>query len=154
MITERIYEKSDVVVFWKVKDEYGAFANFWRCDLVFDGMTTVSSESIYQAMKFPAGSHERHAVLSAKSAYDAKQIAKTFGQPKNWREQSIEAMRQTLRIKVKQAPLFFMLLKKSGNKPIVEKSGFDAFWGAKEVGEQLVGCNALGRLLMELRGEI
>lgn len=40
------------------------------------------------------------------------------------------------------------------DRPIVEQSRKDDYWGAKvidEVGETLVGQNILGRLLMELR---
>jgi len=40
----------------------------------------------------------------------------------------------------------------TGDRPIVEESRRDDFWGAKPVDEcTLVGMNVLGRLLMELR---
>lgn len=52
---------------------------------------------------------------------------------------------------------FGALLLTSGDLPIVEESHRDVFWGArpsKETPGLLVGHNALGRLLMELRGRL
>jgi tetratricopeptide (TPR) repeat protein len=50
---------------------------------------------------------------------------------------------------------FAELLLQTVDQPIVEDSRKDAFWGANPVGhEMLVGVNALGRLLMELRAEL
>ena len=44
------------------------------------------------------------------------------------------------------------LLESTGDRPIVEESRRDDFWGAKPTGDHLlVGMNILGRLLMELR---
>lgn len=50
---------------------------------------------------------------------------------------------------------FSRLLLATRDKPIVEQSAKDDFWGAKVVGDStLTGMNVLGRLLMELREEI
>ena len=49
---------------------------------------------------------------------------------------------------------FGAVLENTENKDIVEESAKDSFWGAKKDVENsniLVGTNALGRLLMELR---
>jgi type I restriction enzyme S subunit len=45
---------------------------------------------------------------------------------------------------------------RTGERPIVEESRKDDFWGAKVVdnGDTLVGINVLGRLLMELREQV
>ena len=65
-------------------------------------------------------------------------------------------MRWCLRVKLAQHwQNFGNLLLSTGNKPIVEESRKDDFWGAKIRDDQtLVGRNALGRLLMELREEL
>ena len=64
-------------------------------------------------------------------------------------------MRWTLRAKLLHNwRMFSSLLLRTGDKPIVEISYRDPFWGAKPQGEYLVGTNALGRLLMELREEL
>ena len=50
---------------------------------------------------------------------------------------------------------FSKLLIETGDRPIVEDSRKDDFWGAKPVDEQaLDGRNVLGRLLMELREKV
>ena len=48
-----------------------------------------------------------------------------------------------------------ILLLETGNRPIVEDSRKDDYWGAKTVGDEgLSGQNVLGRLLMELREKL
>ena len=64
-----------------------------------------------------------------------------------------KVMRWCLRVKLAQIwDEFSRLLLATGDRPIVEESRKDEFWGAKVVNtDTLVGVNALGRLLMELR---
>ncbi len=66
-------------------------------------------------------------------------------------------MRWCLRVKLAQNHLKFGLLLEATNPlPIVELSVKDSFWGAepnKSQKDHLVGVNALGRLIMELREE-
>ena len=65
-------------------------------------------------------------------------------------------MRWCLKVKLAQNFLKFGLLLETTNpKPIVEISNKDEFWGAKKEknSDLVVGINALGRLLMELRAE-
>ena len=65
-------------------------------------------------------------------------------------------MRWSLRVKLAQNQTTFgQLLLATGNKPIVEESAKDQFWGAKvQNGDALMGVNVLGRLLMELREQL
>jgi len=65
-------------------------------------------------------------------------------------------MRWCIRVKLVQNwRRFSSLLLATGNRPIVEKSWKDSFWGAKPLEDgRLVGRNVLGRLLMELREEL
>jgi hypothetical protein len=62
-------------------------------------------------------------------------------------------MRWCLRVKLAENwSRFGSLLLATEDKPIVEESTRDAFWAAKPTTPgELVGVNALGRLLMELR---
>jgi type I restriction enzyme S subunit len=49
---------------------------------------------------------------------------------------------------------FGRVLERTGERPIVEESTKDAFWGARPNEDGLlVGMNVLGRLLMELRDQ-
>ncbi len=74
----------------------------------------------------------------------------------DWDQVRVNIMRWCLRVKLAQNwNTFSKLLLDTGEKPIVEQSRKDDFWGAKPVDNQtLVGRNVLGRLLMELREEI
>jgi type I restriction enzyme S subunit len=65
-------------------------------------------------------------------------------------------MRWVLRLKLSMHwTQFSELLLSTGDKPIVEDSRKDDFWGAVPVDNTtLVGMNVLGRLLMELREEV
>ena len=67
-------------------------------------------------------------------------------------------MRWCLRVKLAQNYAEFgRLLLATRDRPIVEQSRKDDYWGAKladESGETLVGQNVLGRLLMELREKL
>jgi ADP-ribose binding protein with NADAR domain len=74
----------------------------------------------------------------------------------DWDQVRVPIMRWCLRVKLAQNWVAFSeLLLATGRRPIVEESHRHNFWGAKPVDDdQLVGRNALGRLLMELRDEI
>lgn len=67
----------------------------------------------------------------------------------------VKIMRWSLEVKLSQNwEKFGELLRKTGDKQIVEYSTKDHFWCASECGKgQLGGTNALGRLLMDLRNK-
>ena len=74
----------------------------------------------------------------------------------DWEHIRVRVMRWSLRVKLAQNQTTFgQLLLATGNKPIVEESAKDQFWGAKvQNGDALMGVNVLGRLLMELREQL
>ena len=74
----------------------------------------------------------------------------------DWEDVKVDIMRWCLKIKLAQNFLKFgLLLESTNSKPIVEVSNKDEFWGAKKEknSDNIIGINALGRLLMELRAE-
>lgn len=87
--------------------------------------------------------------------------AKMVGKPHrinsrpDWDYTRIKIMRWCLRVKLAQNFIEFgKLLESTFDKPIVEDSNKDDFWGAIRDNQNeniLKGTNALGRLLMELR---
>lgn len=89
----------------------------------------------------------------------AKMAAKKGGRRaqsrKDWDSVRVEIMRWCLQMKLDQHfGRFYNSLRKSGDRPIVERSRRDRFWGAVlEEDGVLRGKNQLGRLLMELRDE-
>ena len=85
----------------------------------------------------------------------AKMVGKPFRDDfrPDWDTSSTKIMRWCLRVKLAQNfERFSSLLLATGDRPIVEQSRKDDFWGAKpESPSRLIGANVLGRLLMELR---
>ena len=71
----------------------------------------------------------------------------------DWDAVRVKIMRWCLQVKLAQNwDKFGELLLETEDMPIVEHSRRDDFWGAKPIdSETLIGTNALGRLLMELR---
>ena len=71
----------------------------------------------------------------------------------DWNQVRAKIMRWCLRVKLAQNYTEFgRLLLATRDRPIVEQSNKDEYWGAKVVGaDVLIGENVLGRLLMELR---
>ena len=89
---------------------------------------------------------------------DAKKTAyqKSAIRP-DWDEVKVDAMRLTLAAKLLQHPKKFReALTETGTWPIVEMSTRDEFWGAKPKRSNtiLVGTNALGKLLTQLREQL
>ena len=76
----------------------------------------------------------------------------------DWDEVRYKVMRWCLRVKLAQNYAEFgRLLLATRDRPIVEQSRKDDYWGAKladEAGDTLIGQNVLGRLLMELREKL
>jgi hypothetical protein len=88
----------------------------------------------------------------------AKMKSKKYrdGTRADWDNIRVRVMRWCLRVKLAEnLTTFGQLLLSTGDKPIVEHSAKDQFWGAKaQDGEALTGVNVLGRLLMELREQL
>ncbi|MCZ2845248.1 MAG: NADAR family protein [Candidatus Bathyarchaeota archaeon] len=72
------------------------------------------------------------------------------------KQKIIQIMRWCLKVKLFQNRYKFSeLLLETGDNEIVEESKKDDFWGAIPSDKNLlVGINALGRLLTELRGDL
>lgn len=123
-----------------------------------EGVRILSSEALYQAMRYSNNPDYQREIISQRSPMTAKMISKKYrpSTREDWEEVKIIIMRWCLRVKLIQNwNNFGGLLLNTSNKQIVEESVKDDFWGAKPSDiNLLVGTNALGRLLMELREEL
>lgn len=147
------------MVFKKTKDIYGGLSNMASGYLIYiNGEKILSSEALYQAMRYPNNPEIQHEILKQKSPMTAKMISKKYRQlsRSDWNEVRITIMRWCLRIKlINNWDKFNNLLISTNGKEIVEESHKDDFWGAIPSDKNLlVGTNALGRLLMELRRDL
>jgi ribA/ribD-fused uncharacterized protein len=154
----RTYERLESVVFLRTRDEFGGLSNMASgYDLSVNGVHILTSEALYQACRFPHLPTVQRLILDQSSPMAAKMKSKPYRPEsrRDWDEVRLKVMRWCLRVKLTQHwTKFSELLLVSGDRPIVEESRRDDFWGAKPVGKSLVGTNALGRLLMELRSEV
>ena len=123
-----------------------------------NGIHILTSEALYQACRFPHLADVQRLIIGQKSPMTAKMKSKVYRHQSrpDWNRVRVRIMRWCLRVKLAQNwNSFSKLLLQTGDRPIVEQSRRDDFWGARPVGEQtLVGMNVLGWLLMELRESI
>lgn len=149
-LSPRRYRRSEVAAFCRVRDDWGQFSNFARCELTVDGRTWRSSEALYQALRFPGLPELQRRIFQAPDPFAVKQIAKEHyaSSRDDWMAGArLSAMAWTLGVKARQWAPFSRQLLASVGQPIVEVSRIDGFWGARPDAEILFGVNALGQLL-------
>jgi N-glycosidase YbiA len=156
---ERKYKRGEVITFNKTKEEFGGLSNMASGYPIFiNGIKILSSEALYQACRYPLNEKAQFEIISQKSPMTAKMKSKKYLKEtrNDWDDVRMQIMRWVLRVKLFQNwEKFYVLLSSTGFLPIVEESKRDDFWGAKASDKQLlIGVNALGRLLMELRDEM
>ncbi|NLM00402.1 MAG: NADAR family protein [Treponema sp.] len=140
------------------KELYGGLSNMASgFPLKVNGVEILTSEALYQACRFPHLPEVQEKIIKEKSPMSAKMVSKPhrINSRPDWDDVRIKIMRWCLRVKLAQNFFEFgKLLESTFDKPIVEDSSKDDFWGAirdKQDENILIGTNALGRLLMELR---
>lgn len=152
----RTYDRRESVVFLKTHDAFGGLSNMaGGYQLRVNGLRILTSEALYQACRFPHRPEIQRLIIAQSSPMTAKMKSKPYRHDSrpDWDHVRVKVMRWCLRVKLAQNwEKFSKLLLQTGDRPIVEQSRKDDFWGAKPVDEHtLVGMNVLGRLLMELR---
>lgn len=155
----RTYNPAESVVFLKTNERFGGLSNMAPgFPLVVNGVRIRTSEALYQACRFPSRPDVQRQIIDAPSPMTAKMRSKPFrGDTRpDWDAVRVKIMRWCLRVKLAQNwREFGRLLLATGDRPIVEQSRKDDFWGAKVAEDgALVGMNVLGRLLMELREQL
>ncbi|MCQ2012341.1 NADAR family protein [Clostridium butyricum] len=152
----RTYIKEECIVFKKTHEEFGGLSNMASgYNIKINNINILTSEALYQSCRYPHLSKVQKLIISERSPMTAKMVSKKYTKEtrSDWNEVRINVMRWVLRVKlINNFDTFGDLLRKTGEKNIVEESRKDDFWGAKLQSDgTLVGENVLGRLLMELR---
>jgi len=155
----RTYHRKESVVFLKTHEPFGGLSNMaGGFPLKVNDHLIRTSEALYQGCRFPHRPDVQKLILDQASPMAAKMKSKSYRHDSrpDWEQVRVDIMRWCLRVKLVQNwEKFSQLLLETGNRPIVEQSRRDGFWGAKPVDDQtLVGRNVLGCLLMELREEV
>ncbi len=151
----RVYKIADVISFRKTSEPFGGLSNMAAgFSLNINGTIIPTAEHLYQACRFPNNPEIQEAIISEPSPMKAKWISRKYidHSRSDWNTVRVKIMKWCLRIKLSQNwEKFSEVLSQTENKPIVEFTHKDKLWGATQEGENYVGTNALGRLLMELR---
>ena len=152
----RIYIKEKACPFRFTSARWGAFSNFQplAVPILAGPWSCPTSENLYQACKFPAHPDVQQRIAEAPTARQAAAIGRTpgLGIDPGWNAQRVDVMRWVLRMKREpNMAEIDALLAETGERPIVEVSTRDPWWGARPVADRYEGHNVLGRLWMELR---
>lgn len=157
-ITQRVYNRSAVVTFKSTKAKFGGLSNMAPgYSIRVNEVIIPSAEALYQACRFPLFPEIQQEVIEQNSPMTAKMISRKYSKytRQDWEEVKYAIMYWVLKVKLSQNfDEFSKVLRETENKPIVELSNKDKDWAAVESPEKkLIGKNALGRLLMQLREE-
>ena len=149
------YHVTDCVPFNEVKREWGIFSNFAHTPIWYDGVTYKNVEQLFQMMKFTDKEVREKVYAAPNPKMTAKHYEKTHRRD-DWGMIILDTMKQCLQLKYEQNEWFRTALERSKGRYIVEdQSSFKKSWadtgGVKRQGENYVGPNLMGRLLMELR---
>ena len=156
----REYQIKNVITFAKTDGDFGALSNMAPgFNLFINEVNIQSSEIVYQACRFPLFPDIQEKIIRTQNPMDAKKISRQYIQytRQDWDTVKFKIMKWCLEVKlIQNFDKFSSILLSTNDKTIVEYSKKDAVWGAilKDDKTTLVGKNALGRLLMELRERV
>jgi ribA/ribD-fused uncharacterized protein len=138
--------------FYSTVGTYGCFSNFSRHPVELKGKSWPTSEHYFQAMKFEGTQHEEELRL-AKTPSEVAKMGRDRKRPlrPDWEEVKEDLMYEALRDKFTRHPKLKETLLGTGDRPLVEHTRNDRYWGDGGDGS---GQNRLGHLLVKLRTEL
>ena len=156
------YPASECAVFCKTNEEWGILSNMASTPINIEGIEFKSAEHIFQMMKF----NEEEFVVKVwkgvtannKISQNIKMTSKSY-EPEHrradWGRIIVDALKFAMQKKYEQCESFRQELERTKGFYIVEKQANPKkpadTWSAKLVGDEWIGSNLTGRLLMELR---
>ncbi len=111
-------------------------------------------EHAYQYRKYQDEHPEVAAkILHAPSPWAAMQVARKHRQKyrADWHDIKVKVMTELTRAKVQQNEDVRACLRATGVKTLIENSPVDDYWGSGPDGD---GQNVMGKILMQVRGEL
>jgi ribA/ribD-fused uncharacterized protein len=151
----RTYPLADTIAFHKTRAEYGGLSNMAAgYSLNINNIIIPSAEHLYQACRFPHNTQLQFEIINEPSPMTAKMIGRRNISltRHDWDQVRYKIMQWVLEVKLSQNwESFGNLLFSTGSKHIVERAPKDKVWGAVQEGDNFIGINALGRLLMYIR---
>lgn len=143
---------SNPINFYGARNPYGEFSNFSPHPFQLKNKRWRTTEHYFQAQKFAGTAHEEE-VRFAQSPMIAARLGRMRSKPlrKDWEQVKEDVMREALRAKFTQHKELRDLLLSTGDRPLVEHTSNDSYWGD---GGDGTGRNRLGALLVELRASL
>lgn len=140
------------IYFYSQTEKYAEFSNFAAYGVQLDDEWWPTVEHYFQAQKFLDETYRTKIRRSFKPK-DASNLGRTRELPirKDWEMIKDEVMFRAVKKKFETHPDPRQLLLSTGDEEIVENAPMDAYWGCGPVGQ---GLNKLGKILMQVRGEL
>lgn len=138
------------IKFYRIKEPHGYMSNFYRARIFLDGKWWETTEHYYQAMK-TNNPQEQEAVRQAKTPKEARELGQKVSYDNNFDNIRYEVMKKCVLAKFTQHHDLMTYLLATNDEELIEDSPVDYFWGCGKDGS---GKNMLGKLLMEIRGEL
>lgn len=137
--------------FFKRNQPFSDLSNFAPAEFEVDGVRWPTAEHYFQAQKFDDPAY-RERIRIAHTPREAKVLGQTRKVPirSDWENVKETIMKRALQLKFQDARLRSLLLS-TKNRPLIEDSPYDRYWG---IGADGKGRNRLGILLMEVRDEL
>lgn len=130
--------------------EYRFLSNFWPAPCEFEGVRYPSSEHAYQAAK-TLDTVERSRIAALSTPSEAKKAGRALALRADWETVKFDVMRACVRSKFALNPDLAEKLLATGDALLEEGNTWgDRTWGVVDG----VGENRLGRILMDVRGEL
>jgi GTP cyclohydrolase II len=143
----------DNIRFYHSDQPWGELSNFSRHAVYLKSRVWPTVEHFYQAQKF-ADKPEEERIRRCSTPMLAKELATELASAykrADWPAAMDEVMLEGLRAKFRQHPDLAEMLRRSGDRTLIEHTRNDSYWGDGGDGS---GKNRLGHLLMQVRAEL
>jgi ribA/ribD-fused uncharacterized protein len=156
----REYKLNQVIPFSsRVPGIHGyVFSNMYPCKLIWKDIEFNSVEQVFHYSCYKENPEMQKKILKCKNGFEVKKICTGVSRDADFKEKKFDILKSCLKLKFDQCEQFRTLLMSTGDIPLVEW----APWGDVEFGackcmidgkEYLIGANATGRTMMQIRLE-
>ena len=157
---------SDFIFFYKEREPYGCFSNFYPAPFQYAGRSYSSSEQFMMAQKALAfwDMDAWQKILDARTPAEAKALGKTVQGYDDalWDRIRFQVVRRGVRAKFQQTAELRDVLMSTGDRILVEAAPRDKIWGVGMAADdpdiidssQWRGTNLLGQVLMQVRSDL